>query len=176
MNMEHLAEEQFRELYEEVFPLLIRVAYNITGSMSVSEDLCQEAFIKYINRGAPLPSKDQTRYWLIRVVKNLCFNHEKRKARERKAYHRVLNEPAKTSVSGEDEYLKKETNEIVRIALTKIPKKLRSALVLREYGELSYREIGEILHISEGNVKVRVFRARSFLENLLDKEGLYVSG
>ncbi|MBI9104041.1 MAG: RNA polymerase sigma factor [Spirochaetales bacterium] len=175
MNMEHLADDQFTELYEEIFPILIRIAYNITGSMSVSEDLCQEAFIKYLNRGAALPSKDQTRYWLIRVVKNLCFNHEKRKIRERKAYNRVLNEPKKSPASGEDEYLKKETNEIIRIALNKIPKKLRTALILREYGDLNYKEIGGILHISEGNVKVRVFRARNFLENLLDKEELYVS-
>ncbi len=176
MNMEHQAEDRFRDLYEDVFPVLIRIAFNITGSMSASEDLCQEAFIKYLNRGMPLPSRDQTRYWLIRVVKNLCFNHEKRKTRERKAYTRVLNEPKKAPSSGETELLKKETNEIVRNALKKIPKKLRTALILREYGELAYKEIGDIMRISEGNVKVRVFRARNHLESLLDEEELYVPG
>lgn len=168
--------EDFEGIYREVFPVLMRIAYNITGSMTASEDLCQEAFIKYLNRGAPLPTPEQVKYWLIRVVKNLCFNHEKRKVRERKAYTKILNEPRRTVDSGETELLKNETNELVRAALAQLPKKLRSALVLREYGELSYREIGTILHISEGNVKVRVFRARAQMETLLDKEELYVSG
>jgi RNA polymerase sigma-70 factor (ECF subfamily) len=168
--------EDFQQLYQEVFPVLMRIAYNITGSTDASEELCQEAFIKYLNRGDSLPSPDQAKFWLIRVVKNLCFNFEKRKMRERRAYSKVLNEPARAADTGELEFIKKETNELVRAALAKLPKKFRDPLVLREYGALSYREIGSILHISEGNVKVRVFRARVQLENLLDKEALYVSG
>ena len=175
MNMESRPEDSFRDIYEEVYPMLIRIAVNITGNLAVSEDLCQEAFIKYLNRGIPLPSREQTKYWLIRVLKNLCFNYEKRKGRERKAYTRVLNEPQSPAVSGEVELLRKETNAIVREALDKLPKKLRAALILREYGNLSYKEIGAILKISEGNVKVRVFRARALLETLLDEEELYVS-
>jgi len=175
MNKESVLEDSFRDIYEEVYPMLIRIAVNITGDMAVSEDLCQEAFIKYLNRGIPLPSREQTRYWLIRVLKNLCFNYVKRKGRERKAYNRVLNEPQAPVESGEVELLKKETNQIVKEALEKLPKKLRTALILREYGDLSYREIGGILKISEGNVKVRVFRARAQLETLLDEEELYVS-
>jgi RNA polymerase sigma-70 factor (ECF subfamily) len=41
-------------------------------------------------------------------------------------------------------------------------------LTLKEYAELNYREIGRVLGISEGNVKVRVFRARERLALLLD--------
>jgi RNA polymerase sigma-70 factor (ECF subfamily) len=43
-------------------------------------------------------------------------------------------------------------------------------LILREYGELNYRKIGQVLGISEGNVKVRVFRARERLAALLKAE------
>jgi len=174
--MEDRMGHDFEGIYREVFPILMRIAYNITGSVSASEDLCQEAFIKYLGRGGDLPTPEQAKYWLIRVVKNLCFNHEKRKQRERKAYTKVLNEPQKVMDSGETELIKKETNLLVGQALAKLPKKLKDPLVLREYGELSYREIGKILHISEGNVKVRVFRARAQMETLLDKEELHVSG
>jgi len=51
-------------------------------------------------------------------------------------------------------------------------------LILKEYAELNYKEIGRTLGISEGNVKVRVFRARERLAGILNnnKDGLYVSG
>ena len=52
-------------------------------------------------------------------------------------------------------------------ALQRLPEKMRTVLVLKEYGQLNYKEIGSILGITEGNVKVRVFRARERLLELL---------
>jgi RNA polymerase sigma-70 factor (ECF subfamily) len=49
-----------------------------------------------------------------------------------------------------------------------LPENLRIVLTLKEYAEMNYREIGRVLGISEGNVKVRVFRARERLALLLD--------
>ena len=46
---------------------------------------------------------------------------------------------------------------------------------MREYGGLSYREIASVLRITEGNVKVRVFRARQRLAKILDPSNLHVS-
>jgi len=54
--------------------------------------------------------------------------------------------------------------------LEKLPENLRIVLILKEYGGLNYKEIGRSLGISEGNVKVRVFRARERLSGLLDAE------
>ena len=75
--------------------------------------------------------------------------------------------------------LKKETREEVREALDKLPENLRIVLILKEYGELNYKEIGRSLGISEGNVKVRVFRARERLSGILNaeafKDGAHVS-
>ena len=48
-----------------------------------------------------------------------------------------------------------------------IPYNLRVVLILKEYGKMSYKEIGAALGISEGNVKVRVFRGREKLAKLL---------
>lgn len=163
----------FREVYKQIFPVLIRIAFHITGDMTVSEDLCQEAFIKYHQRMIPFPNIDQAKYWLIRVVKNLSLNFEKRKIRERKAYTRVLQSSENHEPSGEAATLKKEAVSMVQQALQKLPYKLRSVLVLREYGQLNYKEIAGILGISEGNVKVRIFRAREMLGRII-KENEYV--
>ena len=52
---------------------------------------------------------------------------------------------------------------------------LREVLILKEYGDLNYKEIGKVLGITEGNVKVRVFRAREQLLKLLGEDDVYLS-
>ena len=176
---------EFRRLYETVFPILFRVAYRITSSEDAAEDLCQEAFFRLYEKNMVFPSPDEAKYWLIRVVKNAALNYAKRKTREKKAYQRFFREDTKVQETGENILLKKETREEVKEALEKLPENLRIVMILKEYGELNYKEIGRSLGISEGNVKVRVFRARERLAALLkaepqiaigaDKDGVNVS-
>jgi RNA polymerase sigma-70 factor (ECF subfamily) len=168
----------FRHLYDTVFPILLRVAYRITGSEEAAEDLCQEAFFRYYEKSMVFPNPEEAKYWLIRVVKNSALNYAKRKERERRAYQRAFREDQRTPETSEGLLLKKETRQEVIEALNRLPENLRMVLVLKEYGDLNYKEIGRTLGISEGNVKVRVFRARERLAAFLagkGKDGYHVS-
>ena len=158
------------QVYESLYPILFRVAYRICGSRSKAEDICQEAFIKYFEREEPLPDLEQTKYWLIRVIRNLALNHEKKKSRESKAYQRFARNSRQYAESGESQVLHEEARSLVQEALNRLPYNLRSVLVLKEYADLGYREIARVLGISEGNVKIRVFRARERLAQLLEGE------
>ncbi len=166
---------EFRDVYVSIFPTLFRIAYRITGDKTAAEDLCQEAFIKYLQRTKPLPTTEQAKYWLIRVVHNLSLNFEKRRNRERRAVGRLKLQPTRENPTAESELLKSESTTLVQTALEKIPYKLRTVLVLREYADLSYREIARSVGISESNVKVRIYRAREQLRKLLSEEGSDVS-
>jgi RNA polymerase sigma-70 factor (ECF subfamily) len=128
-----------------------------------------------MERSNALPDLDQSKFWLIRVVKNLSLNHEKKRTRERAAYSRLTHLSAGTSESGESLLIREEVRSGVQTALNSLPYNLRVPLVLREYAELSDREIGAVLGISENNVKVRVFRARERLGKIFMEENLYVS-
>jgi RNA polymerase sigma factor (sigma-70 family) len=161
----------FRALYDEVSPILFRVAYRIAGSQEAAEDLVHEAFIRFWEKKIPFPSRDEAKYWLIRVVKNASLNHAKRSGRERKAYDRALRELGPESDNGEKALIREESRAEVIEALAKLPKPLRETLVLKEYGELNYKDIGRTLGITESNVKVRVFRAREKLAILLKEAG-----
>jgi len=166
--------DSFKTVYGQSFPIIVRVAYHITLDIEVAEDICQEAFIRFYNRSISFPSEDQARYWLIRVTKNLAFNYYKRRKREKNALEKYSHENTQHSTNGEEDVMRSETEKIIHNALDKLPPKLRSVLVLKEYGNLSYREIGRILHITENNVKVRVHRARIILETLLKEEEIHV--
>jgi RNA polymerase sigma-70 factor (ECF subfamily) len=170
----------FRALYESAFPILFRVSYRITRDEDAAEDLTQVAFSRIYEKNMSFPSLDVAKYWLIRVVKNASLNYAKRKERERKAYEKSFRETAhRKEETGEEAIIKKETAEEIREALDQLPEKLRIVLILKEYGELNYKEIGRALGISEGNVKVRAFRARerlmAILENNSENGGGHVS-
>ena len=161
----------FRELYDAVFPILFRVVRRITNSDEAAEDLCQDAFFRLYEKKMAFPTPDEAKYWLIRVATNASLNYVKRKDRERKAYQRAFRNETRQVETGESALLKKESKEEIQEALQKLPKNLRMVLILKEYGDLNYKKIGQILGISEGNVKVRVFRARDRLAGLLRKDG-----
>jgi RNA polymerase sigma-70 factor (ECF subfamily) len=172
---EGLSLAEFRKFYDVVFPILFRVAYRVTSSVEAAEDLCQEAFFRLHEKKMVFPNQEEAKYWLIRVVKNAALNYAKRKVRERRAYQKAFREEPRVEANGEDLLLKKESREEVRLALEKLPDNLRVVLILKEYGELNYKEIGRALGISEGNVKVRVFRARERLAQLLAEDNSHVS-
>ncbi len=167
-------EKDFKEIYAAVMPVIFRVAYRVVGSEEAAEDLCHDALIKMTEKDMSFPSINDAKYWLIRVVKNASLNYAKRKTREKRAYERALKESRKSADSGETELLKGDAIEVVKAALEKLPDNLRIVLQLKEYGELNYKEIGRILGITEGNVKVRVFRAREQLSKLIGEDDVYM--
>lgn len=175
MNWSKEQETRFHRVYKEVFPIIARVTTRITNSREAAEEVCHEAFIRYYNRLDQIPDEPQAKYWLIRVSKNLALNYIKRKKREKKAYERLLKEPKREQKSGETITLQKETRQEVQEALEKIPEKYRVILIMKEYGDLSYKEIGEALGLTEGNVKVRAFRGREKLAAILQQGGSYGS-
>jgi RNA polymerase sigma-70 factor (ECF subfamily) len=61
----------------------------------------------------------------------------------------------------------RDTAEIVREAISKLPEKLRVPLLLKDIEGLSYQEISEAVNCEIGTVKSRIFRAREGLRNIL---------
>lgn len=168
------SDSDFKFIYEALMPVIYKVSYNIVGEEETAEDICHDSLIKMSEKKMEFPSIDDAKYWLIRVSRNASLNYVKRKGRERKAYAKAFKEDTRKVDTGEDIILKQESIDYVKEALEKLPYKLRAVLQLKEYGSLNYKEIGSILGISEGNVKVRVFRAREQLAKYIGESDVYM--
>lgn len=164
----------FRKIYDATMYMLYKVSYRIVNDEEAAEDIVHDSLIKMNEKAMVFPSLNDAKYWLIRVVKNASLNYAKRKGREKKAYEKALYEDQRKQDSGETDYLKAEAISKAKEALNKLPEKLRVVLILREYADLNYKEIGRVLGITEGNVKVRVFRAREQLAKLIGEEDVYL--
>ena len=185
----------FKTIYEENVDMLLRVALRISNSTEAAEDIVHDAFGKLVEKKLVFPSGNDAKYWLIRVVKNAAINYAKRKGRETRAYEkwwRSEASPVENVEAGaltiketgteagiqpsvEEDVLRDETARELRRCLSLLPEKLREVLVLKEYGGMNYKEIGKVLGISEGNVKVRAFRAREALLKRMKGEDSHVS-
>ena len=166
--------KDFNDIYMATMQLLFKISFRIVGTEDAAEDLAHDSLIKAHEKALVFPSIDDAKYWLIRVVKNASLNYAKRKGREAKAYEKALHEESRKVESGETKILKEETRRKTHDALNKLPEKLKEVLVLREYGDMNYKEIGKVLGITEGNVKIRVFRAREQLAKLLGEDDVYL--
>ena len=164
----------FKTIYAETMQMLYKISYRIVNDEEAAEDLAHDSLIKANEKELTFPSINDAKFWLIRVVKNASLNYVKRKAREKKAYEKALYEETRVFHSGETELLKAETIKTAQEALNKLPAKLKEVIVLAEYGDMTYKEIGKVVGISEGNVKVRIFRARKLLEELLGGDNVFL--
>jgi RNA polymerase sigma factor (sigma-70 family) len=155
--------DDVRRLYDAAAPLLLRIAGRIAGSAEAGEDIVHDAFARLVEKGIAFPTMDDAKFWLIRVTKNGALNYAKRKGREAKAYEKWWRGEKESSGGADEVVLRNESSDELKKGLETLPEGLKAVLVLKEYGGLSYREIGRTLGISEGNVKVRAFRAREAL-------------
>lgn len=161
----------FRRVFEENYSLLMKVVYRMTGREDLAEEIVQEAMIKYYENIRQLPHDESARFWLLRVARNLALNHEKRRQRERQLQQNYFHaEAVATQQAADAPLLRSAERDLVQEALMSLPFNLRAVLILKEYFNFSYAEIAESLAITEGNVKVRVHRARLALAAHLKKE------
>ena len=107
--------------------------------------------------------QSEARFWLFRVARNLALNELEKGQTRRRLLGRAVEALSPKARSPEREYEAAEGGRIVVEMLKRLPEHQRAALLLREQEAMSYREIAHVLGISEGKVKVDVFRARSAL-------------
>ncbi|MHA0855419.1 RNA polymerase sigma factor [Paenibacillus sp. CMAA1364] len=136
----------------------------------MAEDLCSETFYKaYRSLDTFREVEASFSTWLYTIARNTVLS-ELRK-------HRNVNIPldesgfvpvAPSDVAPEQAILRNEKVNMVRSAINKLPEKQRSALILREYDQLDYQEIADILGQSVSSVKSLLFRARSSVKIQLE--------
>ena len=135
----------------------------------LAQDLAQESFLQ-LHRTAwgTLPA-GEARFWLYRVARNMAINEFRKSNTRYRLFDRVVEALRPRARNPEQEYETQERTTLVLEMLQTLPEDERTALLLREQEQLSYREIGQVLNVSESKVKVDIFRARAALRERWSK-------
>jgi RNA polymerase sigma-70 factor (ECF subfamily) len=159
-------EDVFRRHYATVYGVLLR----ITGSPEESEDLAQEVFLRLHERQGLLDTDGNLGGWLYRVASNTGFNA----LRSRQRFHNRLLRWVRlewalqqSSPSAADEAERLTDAELVRQALSSLPERDRTVLILR-YSGVSYAEIAVAVGIKPSSVGTILVRAEHALRGRFD--------
>jgi RNA polymerase sigma-70 factor (ECF subfamily) len=159
--LEELIRRHERRLYQ--------LAYRLLKDPQETEDALQEVFLKAYQHAGRFQPVSTVKAWLNRITANHCLN----RLRERV--------PPQDSLDDEDRALPVaspgatplEALEGADLArrlegyLAALPENQRRALVLKQFGDLSYQEIAEVMGVSADAVDGLIKRARQFLRKAL---------
>lgn len=151
---------------------IVNIAFGIVGNAQDAEDIAQEAFLKAFLSIKRLSSAKAFYRWLVRITVNLSID---RKTANSSRWVKPLESAlplASSTQSPEKIAEQREQQQLVIAALDRLTLDQRTVLVLREFQDLSYEEIAEILSIPLGTVKSRINAARSRLHAILAPERL----
>jgi RNA polymerase sigma-70 factor, ECF subfamily len=154
----------FETIFNQYQTAIYNYIYRLMGSAEDAYDMTQDTFLKaYL--ALPRTSEDlKVGAWLYRIATNVCLDelrHRKLiKWQPWEAFISVFHPTQVAKDSPERDCVNKENSEEVQFILEKLNPKYRMVLILREYQDLSYDEIAEVLNTTRAAIKSLLFRAR----------------
>lgn len=155
--------KSFKQFYIDTKGSLFAYLIRMTGDYQLSKDIMQESFSRLLGHyGSENPNKSL----LFTIARNV-FHDMVRKNRGDTEFEE---DRWQGSGNPESDILIKESFQRVLAAMQQLNSSDREILALVVSSDMTYQGIAEILHTSEGNVKVKVHRARVKLRELLQQE------
>ncbi len=154
---------------------MVHFMFRMAKNQAAAEELAQEVFLRVYRSRASYSAEAKFTTWLYRIASNLAINH----ARDTKAERNTasLDEPdqetglkidvADGHATVEQEMLRRERLAAIRKEVEALPERQRVAVLMHKYQGLDYKQIGEVLKLSESATKSLLFRAYETLRERL---------
>jgi RNA polymerase sigma-70 factor (ECF subfamily) len=167
----------FNYLVERYRRAMISFMFRMVHNAAIAEELAQEVFLRVYRSRAGYAADAKFTTWLYRIATNLAVNHARDHKHERPEEKASLDEVdedtgmsldvADDRPNVEQELLRSERLRAIRKQVEALPERQRIAVMMHKYQELDYRQIAEVLHLSESATKSLLFRAYETLRQSL---------
>lgn len=152
--------EAFNELVSRTHKMLRKIALPLLASSQI-DDALQESYLLMYQKLHHLREPKAIKSWLSRITLHVCYGLRRASKTTEPlsaAHDKTENPEGSTDIAS------------LRQTLSKLKKRDRNILILREYLDVSYEEIADILDIPAGTVKSRLFNARKKLAKIISSE------
>ena len=156
---------------------MIHFLYRMVGNQAVAEELAQEVFLRVYRARSSYRAEARFTTWLYRIATNLAVNHARDTRHERNAQTIYLDQPdpetgttpdvADDEPTAEQQLMRDERMAAIRLHVMALPERQRMAVLMHKYQGMDYRQIGEVLKLSESATKSLLFRAYQTLRDKL---------
>jgi RNA polymerase sigma-70 factor (ECF subfamily) len=156
---------------------MLSFMYRMAHNTAVAEDLAQEVFLRVYRSRGNYEANAKFTTWLYRIASNLAVNNARDTRHQRPENTVSLDEPDQdtgltmdlpdASLTAEDMIVKRERLAAIRQRVQALPERQRVAVVMHKYQQMDYRQIADILKLSESAIKSLLFRAYETLREQL---------
>ena len=151
----------------DVLPLkdkLFRLALRITLNREEAEDVVQDTLIKVWNSRERWLELESIEAYSLTIARNLSLDRMKKLDNNNGYLEEEKVDRQDQSYTPSERMIQKDKLDIVRKMINELPEKQRTCLQLRDIEGKQYKEIADILNITEDQVKVNIFRARQTIK------------
>lgn len=160
--------QSFERLVGRYEKVLFNVSLRMLNNYEDAMDVTQIAFVKAYEKLDTYDPKFKFFSWIYKIMVNESLNLLNRR-KPLEVVDSQLVSPAKTP---DEQYREGRTVERVQAAVASLPLDYRRLIVLRHFGNLSYRDMSGALDIPEKTIKSRLYTARQMLKNVLVGRGV----
>ncbi len=170
-------EAGFNYLVGRYHRAMISFLFRMVHNQAVAEELAQEVFLRVYRSRESYRAEAKFTTWLYRIATNLAVNHARDTKHERSAQTIYLDAPdpesgttpdvADDTPTVEQNILRDERMAAIRAHVMALPERQRMAVLMHKYQGMDYRQIGEVLKLSESATKSLLFRAYQTLRDKL---------
>lgn len=170
-------EAGFNYLVGKYHRAMINFLFRMVHNQAVAEELAQEVFLRVYRSRESYRAEAKFTTWLYRIATNLAVNHARDTRHERSAQNVYLDAPdeesgttpdvADDAPSVEQSLLRDERMAAIRAHVMALPERQRMAVLMHKYQGMDYRQIGDVLKLSESATKSLLFRAYQTLREKL---------
>lgn len=156
-------EGAFVQLYERYKTRIFNLARRLLGDNARAEEAAQDVFLKLYGARKAYTQKARFSTYLYRIAVNHCLNQRAKKSDRMVAVDPDIERHSDDQVGADRLVERRDLRESLHAALKRLPEQQRAALVLCHYEGSSYREVADVLDVSESAVKSLIHRARTKL-------------
>ena len=170
-------ETAFAYLVQKYRRPMVSFMYRMSHNAAAAEDLAQEVFLRVYRSRENYEASAKFTTWLYRIATNLAVNHARDTRHERPENMVSLDEPDEDtgltvdvpdgSATAEETIMKRERMAAIRQRVQALPERQRTAVIMHKYQQMDYRQIAEVLKLSESATKSLLFRAYETLRGQL---------
>jgi len=154
-------EDAFRTLFFEFFSSLCVFAHRYIDDWATCEDLVQDTFFKIWKNRKSIEINTSSRNFLITSVRNSCIDYLRRQDSARAWQEKEIKD--KIEYTSDDLYSHIELEQMLTVALSKLPENIREVFEMNRFDGKTYREIAEEKNISVKTVEAHMTKALKVL-------------
>ena len=147
---------------------LFRLALSITGNRQDAEDVVQDTLLNVWKKKDEWESIDNWEAYCYRSTRNIAIDKISLKENQQVAWDDAYDEPD-AGMSAQERLEEEEHLLLLENVIRRLPEKQQTVFQLREVEDLNYKQIAEVMNISEAQVKVNLFRARQKLKTFFER-------